>query len=152
MNAFRKPVPLLVPAAILFFAAMAHAEGGAVRPPAPPAKELEETPVTSNSTGKTSGSGTIKEINAQQFEAIDKDNDDHINLDEFTSSPILSGGNEVAPGQAATEAAPRSDGSVLVKPVSGRNTPELFRRLDKDRDGYLDSVEIAAFYLSELED
>ncbi len=133
----------------LFAQAQSQAE---TAPPTEVSRAEDTTPVSSTATGKTSGTGTIKEINAQQFEIIDRDNDDHINLAEFTSSTILAGVDGVAPGQTATVAAPRTDGSVLVKPANGRNTPELFSRLDKDRDGFLDSVEIAAFYLHELED
>ena len=121
-------------------------EAGSRPQPADPA-----APVGS-ATGKTSGSGIIKEITADQFDQIDTDGDQRISLSEFTRSPILSGGNGVASGQLPTVAAPRTDGTVVVKPTSGRNTPELFRRLDRNGDAQLDSVEIAAFYLNELED
>jgi len=137
----------LVAAALTLGVVAASAQEGGFRQ-STPARGLDGSPVAAQS----SDAGIIKEINAQQFEAIDRDHDNYVNLAEFMSSPILRGDViAAATGQAPTVAAPRSDGSVLIKPAPGRNTPELFRQLDKDRDGFLDSIEIAAFYVGELE-
>lgn len=147
MNNSRQTIALLAVLSLAFWALTMRAqESGARR------QQVDAPAAVGNATGKTSGSGVIKEITADQFDEIDTNHDQRISLSEFRNSPILSGANEAVAGQLPTVAAPRTDGTVVVKPTPGRNTSELFRRLDRNRDGQLDSVEIAAFYLDELED
>lgn len=93
----------------------------------------------------------IKEVTAEQFDRIDADRDGRVSFTEFSDSPLLGEAVEQATGQSPTVAAPRTDGSVLVKPAPARNTPAHFRRLDRNRDGVLDPQELAAFYVDEIE-
>ncbi len=156
MNTVRLTTALAVSFGLALSAAAAGALDSSLRQDRPTQRsgQHQSDPPSSvgNVTGKTNGSGTIKEITADQFDEIDVNDDLRISLSEFTSSSLLSEENAAVTGQLPTVAAPRTDGTVVIKPSSGRNTAELFRRLDRNQDQYLDSVEIAAFYLDELED
>lgn len=92
-----------------------------------------EAPVSlndaSNSTGKSSGSGTVKEL---RFAAVDVDSDHRISLAEFS-------------GFMDAGATPRS--TVNAEGVqTGVNPVEvLFRQIDKDNDGFLSETELTTY-------
>jgi hypothetical protein len=120
----------------------------------PPVPVQSGAPVSTNSTGKTSGSGTTREITVEQFTAVDTDSDGRISLNEFIASPVLgSNASSDATARSSISGTPRSDETTKVDAdVRGRNTPELFRQLDKNEDGFLSATEIAAFYQVDITD
>lgn len=79
---------------------------------------------TTNPTGKTSGSGTVKEL---RFAAVDADSDGLISLSEFTT--FFDAGN-----------APRASGQDAPSP-----TETLFRSIDRNTDNFLSEAEVTAY-------
>jgi hypothetical protein len=98
------------------------------RDEAPVSLPRDEAPVSltdaTNSTGKSSGSGTIKEL---RFAAVDADSDGLISLSEF--SVFMEAGKT-----------PRTDAQSGVSP-----TELLFRHIDRNSDNFLSEAEVNAY-------
>jgi hypothetical protein len=134
-----RPLATFAIAGLLQFATMpALAQSGTAVAEPPPAAPTPETPVTvekpagapvslteaTNSTGKTSGSGTIKEL---RFAGVDADSDGLISLSEF--SVFMDAGK-----------APRTDSQAGISP-----TELLFRHMDRNSDNFLSEEEVNAY-------
>jgi hypothetical protein len=127
-------LPILCLAAGTLLTLPALAQSGtpvAEPPPAAPTPELtvtNEKPLSltesTNSTGKSSGSGTIKEL---RFAGVDADSNGLISLSEF--SVFMDAGN-----------APRAEGAAGASP-----TELLFRHIDKNSDNFLSEEEVTAY-------
>jgi hypothetical protein len=131
-----RPLATFAIAGLLQFATMpALAQSGTAVAEPPPAAPTPETPVTvekpagapvdaTNSAGKTSGSGMIKEL---RFAGVDADSDGLISLSEF--SVFMDAGQ-----------APRTDSQAVVSP-----TELLFRHIDRNSDNFLSEEEVRAY-------
>lgn len=89
-----------------------------------PASAFSLTEAT-NSSGKSSGNNTVKEL---RFPAVDADSDGLISLSEFTT--FMDAGNLKRTADAGAETNP---------------TVVLFRGIDRDHDNFLSESEVTAY-------
>jgi hypothetical protein len=136
MKNHRSLAALLAAGTLLALPVMAEPGTPVAEPP--PAAPTPETAVTvekpagapvsltdaSNSTGKSSGSGAIREL---RFAGVDADSDGLISLSEF--SVFMDAGN-----------APRTD-----SPAGASPTEALFRHIDRNSDKFLSEAEVTAY-------
>lgn len=96
---------------------------------APTARDQAPVSLTeaTNSTGKTSGNNTIKEL---RFSSVDLDSNGLISLTEFTT---------FMEPQGTQRSAGTADGAT-VNPVE-----LLFRQIDTNNDNYLSEAEVTAY-------
>ena len=152
MNPSRKLAVLAATTSLIFLPLSALAQSGTPVQAPPPAAAPTPDPVAApaadpvaapdkpaeapvsltdatNSTGKSSGSGTIKEL---RFAAVDSDSDTRISLAEFT---------------AFMDAGATQRSTVNAEGVqTGVNPVEvLFRQIDKDNNGSLSEAEVTAY-------
>jgi hypothetical protein len=112
----------------------------------PPAPGTPDSPDLYPS-GKTPVSSGVSQAPVNdQYATVDSDLDGRISLNEFTSAAVLNGGASVTTRSAAS-GIPRSD--ETTGDAKGRNTPEVFRQFDVNKDGYLSSAEFAAYTQAE---
>lgn len=143
MNPSRRLAVVAVTNSLILLPLAAFAQSGtpvAEPPPAAPAPAAvaapakpSEAPISltdaTNSTGKSSGSGTIKEL---RFAAVDSDSDTRISLAEFSA---------FMDADATQRSTINADGvQTGVNPVE-----VLFRQIDRDNDGFLSESELAAY-------
>jgi hypothetical protein len=97
--------------------------GAAPAPSAKPSTGLSITEAT-NSTGKSSGNNSVKEL---RFSAVDADSDGRISLSEFVT--FMDAGN-----------VHRSTSQAGISPVE-----ELFHHIDRNNDNALSEAEVTAY-------
>ncbi|HWA28405.1 MAG TPA: EF-hand domain-containing protein [Lacunisphaera sp.] len=140
--------PLLLAAGFAFAMAVAYPQVPPISPnttpppegtPAPAVPGMPDHPVPD---GKATLSGPSHA--SESFRAADTDLDGKISLDEFVAMRSSSPG----PGtRSSRNGSPRADDPAPA--TRARNTPDAFRQLDVNKDGYLDPSEFAAFSLGE---
>lgn len=147
MNASRKNSLLLAAAfaAVTCFAQTPPSVGTDSTPPPqlpPPAPGMPDSPDLPP-RGKTPLSSGVSEAPVNnRYAAVDADHDGRISLSEFTSAAGRDDGASTTTRSAAS-GIPRSDETTGESKT--RNTPEEFRQLDVNKDGYLSAKEFAAY-------